>query len=322
MSMIFCNTLYSSSPSSLSPLTSTRTKPSRFSSKLRVRAQSQSMDDDHLRRKFLEFPYVSPTRKQLMVDLMTTLEDRLQSQLLPCSLPPDVRNFMNPNGCAEASLHIRSGDKSSPIDFVIGSWIHCKIPTGVSLNITSISAFLNSSTRAPNFVVELIQSSPTSLVLILDLPHRKDLVLNPDYLKEYYQDTALDSHRQSLLKLPQVKPYVSPSLFVRSAFSPTASMLKIDADEEEKLEEILREHVSPAAKEVLRVWLERCAAKGEEEEEMVVIGEEERMALERRDKSFRRKSIEEDLDLQFPRMFGEEVSSRVVHAIKEAFGVL
>lgn len=187
------------------------------------------------------------------------------------------------------------------------------------MNITSISGFLNSSTKAPNFVVELIQSSSKSLVLILDLPHRKDLVLNPDYLKEYYQDTALDSHRQSLLKLPEVNPYVSPSLFVRSAFSPTASMLKIDAEEEDKLEEILRDHVSPAAKEVLEVWLERCV---KEEEEKIVVGEEERMELERRDKSFRRKSIEDDLDLQFPRMFGEEVSSRVVHAIKEAFGVL
>ncbi|KAL0872392.1 hypothetical protein Bca101_022097 [Brassica carinata] len=322
MAMTICNTLYSSSPPFLSPpLTSIRTKPSRFSKTLTVQAQFQSMDDHQnvlLRQKFMDFPYVSPTRRQLMVDLMSTLEDRLQSQLLPCTLPLDVRNFKNPNGSAEASLHIRSGEKSSPIDFVIGSWIHVKIPTGASLNITSISAFLNTSTEAPNFVVELIQSSPTSLVLILDLPHRKDLVLHPDYLKTYYQDTSLDSHRQSLLQLPEIKPYVSPSLFVRSAFSPTASMLKIDAEEGERVEDILRDHVSPAAKQVLEVWLERCAR----EEENRVVGEEEKMALERRDKSFRRKSIEEDLDLQFPRMFGEEVSSRAIHAIKEAFGVL
>ncbi|CAF2067410.1 unnamed protein product [Brassica napus] len=321
MAMIFCNTLlYSSSPF-LSPLPSIRSKPSRFSKRvLTVQAQFQSMDQNDLllRQKFMEFPYVSPTRRELMVDLMSTLEDRLHSQLLPCSLPTDVRNFKNPNGSAEASLHIRSGEKSSPIDFVIGSWIHVKIPTGVSLNITSISAFLNSSTEAPNFVVELIQSSPTSLVLILDLPHRKDLVRHPDYLQTFYQDTALDTHRQSLLKLPEIKPYVSPSLFVRSAFSPTASMLKIDAEEGERLEEILREHVSPAAKQVLEVWLERCAK--EEEGEERVVGEEEKLELERRDKSFRKKSIEEDLDLQFPRMFGDEVSSRVIHAIKEAFG--
>lgn len=123
MAMIFCNTLYSSSPSSLSPLTSTRSKPSRFPKKLTARAQFQSMEDhdDHLRRKFMEFPYVSPTRKQIMVDLMSTVEDRLQSQLLPCSLPPDVRNFKNPNGSAEASLHIRSGEKSSLVCLIISS---------------------------------------------------------------------------------------------------------------------------------------------------------------------------------------------------------
>ncbi|CAA7018348.1 unnamed protein product [Microthlaspi erraticum] len=290
--MIFCNTLFSSSPL-LSPLTLTQTKPSRFPKKLIARAQFQSMEDhdELLRLKFMEFPYLSDTRRQLMVELVSMVEDNLQSLLQPCSLPPDVRNFKNPNGSAEASLHIRSGEKSSPIDFVIGSWIHCKIPTEQS---------------------HVARSHPRPIP-------RKDLVLHPDYIKEFYQDTALDSHRQSLLKVPGIKPYVSPSLFVRSGFSPAVSALIIDVEEEESLEEIMRDHVSPAAKDVLRVWLERCAR---EEDEKRVVGEEERKELERRDKSFRRKNVENDLELKFPRMFGEEVSSRVVHAIKEAFGVL
>ncbi|CAA7035837.1 unnamed protein product [Microthlaspi erraticum] len=323
MAMIFCNTLFSSPPL-LSPLTSTQTKPSRSSKNLIARAQSQSMEDhihdDPLRQKFMEFPYVTATRKQLMVDIISTVEDHFQPLLLPCSLPPDVRNFKNPNGSAEASIYIRSGEKSSPIDFFIGSWVHGKIPTGVTLNITTVSAFLKSSTNAPNFTLEVIQTSPTSLILILDLPHRTDLVLNPDYIKEYYQDTNLDSYRQSLLKLPGVKPYVSPSLFVRCVVSPAASVLKIDVEEEEQLEEIWRDHVGPAAKEILGVWFERCAR--EDDEEKRVMGEEERMELERRDKSFRLKNIEDDLDFQFPILFGEEVSSRVLHVIKEAFGVL
>lgn len=118
--MIFCNTLYSSSPF-LSPVPPIRSKPSRFSNRLTVQAQFQSMENQNdllLRQKFMEFPYVSPTRRELMVDLMSTLEDRLHSQLLPCTLPPDVRNFKNPNGSAEASLHIRSGEQSSPVWFL------------------------------------------------------------------------------------------------------------------------------------------------------------------------------------------------------------
>ena len=73
----------------------------------------------------------------------------------------------------------------SQIDFVLGSWVHSELPTGGSLDITSLSAYLNSSTDAPNFVFEMIRSSPTMLVLILDLPPRKDLVLWPDDLKTF-----------------------------------------------------------------------------------------------------------------------------------------
>ena len=101
------------------------------------------------------------------------------------------------------------------IDFVLGSWLHCELPSGVALNITSLSAYLNSSTDAPNLLVELIRSSPTSMVLILDLPPRKDLVLDPDYLKTFYEDTHLDQHRQHLEKLPEVRPYFSSSLYIR-----------------------------------------------------------------------------------------------------------
>ncbi|CAA7058627.1 unnamed protein product [Microthlaspi erraticum] len=265
--MIFCNTFFSPSPL-LSPLTLTQTKPSRFPKKLIARAQFQSMEDhdELLRLKFMEFPYLSDTRRQLMVELVSMVEDNLQSLLQPCSLPPDVRNFKSPNGSAEASLHIRPGEKSSPLDTLQDSNMCFS-------QHNNISTFLNSSTRAPNFTFEVIQSSPTSLVLILDLLPRKDLVLHPDYIKEFYQDTALDSHRQSLLKVPGIKPYVSPSLFVRSGFSPAVSALIIDVEEEESLEEIMRDHVSPAAKDVLRVWLERCAR---EEDEKRVVGEEEK----------------------------------------------
>ncbi|KAI3799032.1 hypothetical protein L1987_34320 [Smallanthus sonchifolius] len=150
------------------------------------------------RMAFMDFPYVSSSHRDLMVDLVSTVETRLDSFLNPCSLPPDVQSYQNETGTAHAALHLRSGVQSSPIDFMLGSWLHCKLPSGGALNITSLSAYLNSSTDAPNFLVELIQSSPTSMVLILDLPPRVDIVLDPDYLKTFYEDTQLDQHRQHL----------------------------------------------------------------------------------------------------------------------------
>lgn len=63
--------------------------------------------------KFKEFPYVSAPHRNLMLALVSTVENRLGSQLLPCSLPPDVQYFQNQSGSAHASLHTRSGNKPS-----------------------------------------------------------------------------------------------------------------------------------------------------------------------------------------------------------------
>lgn len=115
------------------------------------------------------------------------------------------------------------------IDFILGSWLHSELPSGGALNITNLLAYLNSSTDAPNLVIELIQTSPKSMVVIIDWPSRKSLVINPDYLKSFYEDTQLDQYRKRLEKLSEVvKPYSSPSLYVRSFFSPTAVMVSIE----------------------------------------------------------------------------------------------
>lgn len=65
--------------------------------------------------KFKELPFVPASQRDLMLDLVSTLETRLSSSLLPCSLPPDVQYYRNQNGTAEGSLYIRSGVPSSPV---------------------------------------------------------------------------------------------------------------------------------------------------------------------------------------------------------------
>ncbi|XP_076946722.1 red chlorophyll catabolite reductase, chloroplastic-like [Bidens hawaiensis] len=259
---------------------------------------------------FTDFPYVSAPHRDLMLDLVSTVETRLNSFLNPCNLSPDVQSYQNETGTAHAALHVRSGLQMFQVDFILGSWLHCTLPTGAALNITSLSAYLNSSTDAPNFLVELIQSSPTSMVLILDLPPRVDLVLDSDYLKTFYEDTQLDQHRQHLYNLSEVKPYYSSSLYIRAVVSPTAILVRIETDQ---LEEMVKTHVSPVAKEVLKTWLDVCAFGDR------IVSESERECLKRRDDMSKSKTIEIDLGSNLPRLFGQETANRVLEALREVF---
>ncbi|KAL2906242.1 Red chlorophyll catabolite reductase chloroplastic [Bienertia sinuspersici] len=274
------------------------------------RVASSASQMDNQRPRFTEFSYASPPIKDLMVHLISTVESKMESMLLPCTLPQDVQYFENQSGTAHASLYIRSGTSSSPIDFILGSWLHCELPTGGALSITSLSSYMNTSTDAPHLVIEFIQSSPTSLVLIIDLPPRKDLVLYPDYLNKFYQETELDKQRQLLDKITEVQPYVSPSLYIRSVFSPTAIVFRLDS-ETERLEQILRDDVSCAAKEVLGIWLELCVL-GEKGE----VRDDEKAHLKKRDSVFKSKSIETDIGSALPRMFGQETADRVLGVLQ------
>lgn len=250
-----------------------------------------------------------------MVDLLSAVEEQLGSSLHPtCTLASDVQHFGNSTGTACASLHLRSGLPSSQIDFILGGWIHCKLPSGGALNITSLSAYLTSSTDAPHYLLELIQSSPTSLVLILDLTPRKDLILYPDYLKSYYEDTQLDRHRQRLQTLPEVRPYFSPSLYIRAVVSPTAILVTVDtgASESTSIEEIIEDHVSPIAKDLLQFWIESCAS-------FVREVASETTYLAERDRIIKNKTIEVDLGSSFPRLFGQEIADRVLNALKDYY---
>ena len=65
----------------------------------------------------MDFPYVSAPHKDLMVDLVSTVESRLDSFLNPCTLPPDVQSYQNETGTARAAIHLRSGVQSSLVLF-------------------------------------------------------------------------------------------------------------------------------------------------------------------------------------------------------------
>ncbi|ONK55313.1 uncharacterized protein A4U43_UnF5140 [Asparagus officinalis] len=150
-----------------------------------------SMDPTVSKPAVTGFPYLPPSHRDLMVDLLSSIEARLGPTLLPSRVPPDVLYFENQQGTSQGALDIRSGAQDSSVDFILQSWLHCKVPTG-DLNITTVFAFLNASTDAPHLLMEFIQGSPTSLILFMDLLPRKDLVLHPEYLDEFYNTTNLD----------------------------------------------------------------------------------------------------------------------------------
>ncbi|XP_042942702.1 red chlorophyll catabolite reductase-like [Carya illinoinensis] len=167
---------------------------------------------------------------------------------------------------------------------------------------------LRGAGKRPNYLpakhlIELIQGSPTSLVLILDLPPRKELVLYPDYIQTFYEDTQLETRRQVLEKIPEVVPYVSSSLYIRSLVSPTAIMARIDtgASGPGRMEEVVKSSINPIAKELLEIWLDHCACEERE------VAEVERAYLEMRDGLVKKKTIEIDLGMSLPRLFGQEI---------------
>uniref|UniRef100_J3N298 Red chlorophyll catabolite reductase n=1 Tax=Oryza brachyantha TaxID=4533 RepID=J3N298_ORYBR len=201
------------------------------------------------------------------------------------------------------------------IDFMLQSSLHCKVPNG-AIDITTLLIFLNTSTDAPHFLMEFIQGSPTSMVVLLDLLPRKDLAFHPEYMEKYYENTQVDKQREKIEELPQARPYRSQSLFVRSSFSPTAILTTIDCGQGgEGALEIVRGQLAAAAKEVLQIWLDSCVDHASEMED----GERESML--KRDQIVRSKSIEVDLTSNLPRMFDPDVANRVIAEIRKAFGV-
>ncbi|KAK9049010.1 hypothetical protein SSX86_032022 [Deinandra increscens subsp. villosa] len=78
-------------------------------------SKSNSLSPPGDQMGFMDLPYVSASHRDLMIDLASTLETRLDSFLNPCNLPPDVQSYKNETGTSHAALHLRSGLHSSPV---------------------------------------------------------------------------------------------------------------------------------------------------------------------------------------------------------------
>lgn len=252
--------------------------------------------------------------RELMLELAGEAEAALGARLLPSEVPVDVAEFRNAAGNALGSVDVRRGVPGSSVDFTLEAWFHRQLPGGGAIDISSLIFVLNGATDAPHFLMEFIQGGPTSLVILLDLLPRKDLPLHPEYITKYYEATGVDAHRRSIEQLPQVRPYVSPLLLVRSLWSPTAVVVDVQCGEgrEAALEEIVQGQLAASAKEVLGVWLEHSAAA-------VEMSDVERESMVARDKMISATELELNLSANLPRMFDADISARVVAEIRKAF---
>ncbi|KAF5736142.1 hypothetical protein HS088_TW14G00277 [Tripterygium wilfordii] len=250
-------------------------------------------------RKLMEFPHLSAAHRDLMLSLIMALESRLDSHLLPVSVPPDVEFYQNETTGSQGSLCVRKGHHSSPIDFMLASWLHLEQPNGDVFNITNLQVYLKPTANAPHFQFELVQCNPTYLIFFLDLTPRKDLVLNPDYLKTFYEDNQLEPLRRQLNELvPESQPYFSSSLYFRHVMSPTGILVSIKSHEaaDGRVEEIIRDNISLIANEVLGLWIDKCDFEGCGN----VVGETEKIELEKRDYMIKSKAIQLDLFTTMP----------------------
>ena len=83
------------------------------------------------------------------------------------------------------------------------------------------------------------------------------------------------------------------------------------------MEEMMEEVIGGAAREVVRVWLDRCAKAAADRD----VEDNDRPALGGRDDLVKRKTVEIDLAANLPRLFGPEVAGRVLAEIQKGFGV-
>ncbi|KAH7446787.1 hypothetical protein KP509_01G075900 [Ceratopteris richardii] len=270
--------------------------------------------------QWMQFPFLSEAAAGLMENIAETIGEELGSLLCTSRTPPDVTLFKNSKQTAEGSVVLRAGKDKGQVSFVLGSWLHCKLTAG-TLDIATIIVMLGPEIDAPHFMFEFIQNDNNSVVLLLDLLPRKDVVVHPDYLKRYYEDTGLEKLRKGLEKIPQSKVYVPSSLYVRSVVSPTALLYKFKSLQQsggnasvgslEDLDVLVKEIVHPTAKEVLFKWLDAFRHKGKR-----VGGDESRRLMER-DNQIKEKGIEIDLSSNMPRLFGHEITNKVVQAYRK-----
>ncbi|KAG0610203.1 hypothetical protein M758_7G046300 [Ceratodon purpureus] len=258
---------------------------------------------------WVEFPKLSSAGKQLMESVAVMMDRELGALIKDSKTPADVRSFQG--GTGEGSVTLRAGRLGSKIDLVLGSWLNCSLSFG-ALNIATLIAMMGLTSDAPHLLFEFIQSGPDNLVLVLDLVPRTDLVVDPEYLARFYENSGLEDIRQTFEKHPQTQPHRPSALYLRSIVSPTALLYEISGEGVEGgLDAVISDLVQPAAVKVVQTWVKSFKYLGR------AMDSDTMAYMKTRDDLIKRKGVEVDLSANMPRLFGQEIADRVVTAFRK-----
>eukprot|EP00271_Cylindrocystis_brebissonii_P005796 TRINITY_DN1808_c1_g1_i1.p1 TRINITY_DN1808_c1_g1~~TRINITY_DN1808_c1_g1_i1.p1 ORF type:complete len:386 (+),score=81.12 TRINITY_DN1808_c1_g1_i1:62-1219(+) len=307
---------------------------------------SLKMADDEKNTPGFDFPNLCPAAQEMMAEALAIVEKELGAELLPSRTISSVRSFQNANGTSKGSIVLRAGADRSKVDRMLVSWLHCELPPpmGGPLDVATLTVLMGTATDAPHLLLEFPFSGGNQRVTaVLDLLPRRDLVLHADYLERTYTATTLPALFTECEANPKLQRYVPPTLFFRAATSPTALLYTLDPTKwapspsdnsqeagipgalsanngpiaggaeggpKEALDKGVKEILYPIVKKVVEEW----AASVRKAQS---VPESEREEMAKRDMSVIQNGIEKDLTGSLPRLFGEEVTARIVEAFRK-----
>eukprot|EP00850_Spirogloea_muscicola_P017689 SM000154S01424 [mRNA] locus=s154:250613:251885:- [translate_table: standard] len=267
----------------------------------------------------MDFSNLGPATAAMMGDLLATLEREIGDELQPSQTPQDVRSFEGPQGNSRGSIVMRAGTDRSKIDTVLVSWLQCTLPFG-TLRFATLSMLMGPGTDTPHLLFEFPIGGPKLLTVVMDLLPRRDLALDAEYLERFYESSELHKLRQQLDGEERLLLYTPATLYIRAATSPVALMYTAappsgghgqGAADAGLVEPLISDIVHPTASRALDAWIDAYRNRSR-----VVLDEPERESLRARDASVKRNGIEVDLTSNLPRLFGQDVTDRVLQAVR------
>lgn len=220
-----------------------------------------------------------------------------QFQLMPDPSTKDLQPFAAPGGKAKGYLSTFVGDE---VDWLVHSWMGNPEKTFSNMHL---AAWLGPSIQVPHLGMAL--GTMPDIFMYLDFIPRRDLRHDLEYHDRYYE--PVNPIYLDMLGDPAVKPFVSKSLFMRTAQSHTSLCFMI------KPSVAMVEKIKRVSRQLVGLWLSYVEEAREKNE---LVPESQRVALAERDLLLRRTIAERDpANSMGEHLFGESLTNKLVGSL-------